>query len=231
MKYLFKDERIKKKENEILALMYLLILVMIGILLILKLVFLEKTIKYYAFDMLALLSSIVYLMLRSLISGIPFFKTNDEYLKQLQSKYRAHCFYICTHVYLVAVFVSIFFLDMVNFWSFYYLAICILPSYIYAKVAIKNGLLTFGGKKREEKSLRNLKINALIGGLCFVGYNIIMEIYRGTILDKHTLIGIAIVFLIYSGVCYFKAKHDIYISEEYAEEQISGASCNDENEV
>ncbi|QAA33400.1 DUF6773 family protein [Clostridium manihotivorum] len=231
MKYLLKDERIKKKENEILAQMFLLILVMIGILLILKLIFLEITIKYYVFDIGALLISIGYLILRSLISGVPLLKTDDEYLKQLQSKYRAHCFYICIHIYLAAVVVSVFLLDMVNFWSFYYSAICILPSYVYGKVAIKNGLFTFGGKKREARSLRNLKINALIGGLCFVGYNIIMEIYRGTILDKHTLIGIAIVFLIYSGVSYFKIKHDIYMSEEYAEEQISGMVYNDENEV
>lgn len=162
-----KDERIMKETNKIIAPIYVLILILTCIVAVTKYIFLTHQLSYYILELMAIIGPISYLLVRSLLKGIPIFSSEDECIKELQNTYRTHSFYFCFWVYVIGEFILPLIpgqdVEIVAFYIF----IWFIPSTIITVKGIKRGLFVWGSKKREKKGILSLKKATLLGSLFF----------------------------------------------------------------
>lgn len=162
-----KDERIVKETNKVIAPLYLFILILTCIAAVAKYIFLTHQIINYILELIALIGSIGYLLVRSKPNGIPIFSSKDECIKEFQNTYRTHSFYVCFWVYIIGEFILLFIpgqeLEMVIFYIF----IWFIPSLIITVKSIKKGLFIWGTKIRKKTGIASFKKRVLIGSLFF----------------------------------------------------------------
>lgn len=162
-----KDERIIKETNKIIAPLYVMILILTCIVAVAKYIFLTHEVSHYILELIAIITSIGYLIFRSLLNRIPIFSSEDECIKELQNTYRTNSFYICFWVYIVGEFILVLIsgqeVEIVGF----YVLIWLIPSIIITVKSIKRGLFIWGSKNREKRGMVSFKKRVLLGSLFF----------------------------------------------------------------
>ncbi|MBU3153724.1 hypothetical protein LL037_18160 [Clostridium estertheticum] len=171
MKSKAKDERIVKQSNEICAHLYPLIIILTIIQAIFKYLLLTQNITDYILEIIAILGSIGYLLIRTYITGIPLFRHSDKCVHEIQNRYVMHSFYICFITYVFGEFILMFVFDK---WilSSTYVLVWIIPACIYTFKIVKNGLFVWGSKKAEVAGVKSFKVRVAIGSIF---YGVVME--------------------------------------------------------
>jgi hypothetical protein len=162
-----KDERIVKETNKVIAPLYLLMLILTCVAVAAKYIFLTHQIINYILELIALIGSIGYLLVRSKLNGIQIFSSKDECIKEFQNTYRTHSFYICFGVYIIGEFILLFIPGQELEVIIFYILIWFIPSLIITIKAIKKGLFIWGSKSRKKIGIASFKKRVLIGSLFF----------------------------------------------------------------
>ncbi|SHK49042.1 hypothetical protein SAMN02745163_03901 [Clostridium cavendishii DSM 21758] len=198
-RFSLKDERITKKINEIGSNLYPVIL----ILSIIEILFKFNIGKYHIEDnllvLIALIMSILYLCIRSLILRIPLFKTTDMCIKEIQNEYRHHSFAICIGTYIIGYFIcESFFTEAKLYANFIWLV----PLIIYITSIVKAGALSIDNKKAKKYEKNILIIATIIGsifsGIFFNRYNLFVN---GNI--NFDALELTIIYSLIFGVVYY----------------------------
>lgn len=174
-----KDERIKKETNKIIAPLYGLILILTCIVAVAKYILLTHEISNYILELMAIIVSMGYLIIRSLSNGISIFSSEDECIKELQNTYRTHSFSICFWVYIVGEFILVLIPGQEIEISGLYVFIWFIPSIIITVKAIKRGLFVWGSKNREKKGIASFKKRVLLGSLFFGIFTGWSDLWKG----------------------------------------------------
>lgn len=161
-----KDERIIKETNKIIAPLYIWALILTFMVSVTKYIFITQELSHYILELIAIITSIGYLIVRSLLKKIPIFYSEDECIKELQNTYRTHSFYGCFWVYVMGEFILLL-LSRESVEILGYVFIWFIPSVIITVKLVKRGLLVWGSKNREKKGIVGFKKRVLLGSLFF----------------------------------------------------------------
>ncbi len=162
-----KDERIIKETNKISSPLYLLILILTVIVSSTKYIFFTQELSNYILEVLAISVSMGYLIISSLINGIPIFSSGDECINELQNKYRARSFEICFYTYVFGEFILLLIPGQSLGIIAFYILIWIVPGAIFTVKAIKRRLLLWGGENRKKKTIADFKKRVILGSLFY----------------------------------------------------------------
>lgn len=163
----FNDERIKKELEKLNASLYLLIIILTVLLMFIKYFFVTKNSYLFSLEIISIVSSLGYLIVRSIVVGIPLYKSTDYAIIEIQRRFRAHSMMICFFIYIFGEFLLIVLFPQYTVIAALYFPIWMIPSIIMTIYAVKNGLFILGSKKREELALSKFKRNTIWGSLIF----------------------------------------------------------------
>lgn len=226
LKVKFKDERIEKKANEIYAKLYILILALTVVGAIFKWFFLTQNIIDYMLEIIALVGSIGYLLIKTSIAKIPLFESPDDCIKEIQNSYRKTCFTICFQTYILGELIIIFILNKSTI-ACVYIIYWSIPSLIYTFVAIRQGLVVWGSRKLKVKRIKSFKIHTVIGSFMFGIVTEWKSLFYNNQFNPKGMLFVFIAATAWGIPFYFIMKYIVNKSEKIADKQLIG----DENEL
>ena len=172
-----KDERITKESNKAMAPMFYITSVEFLILLIVKLV-LKEPVQNYILDILCLVPAWAYVIIRQASNGLLFVKVKDNELRTFKDEILAKGYMI--YFWFVILGELAYFYLLVGYdhmeefvwpreltWALLYIAVWSIPALVYTVLAIKNGWIIWGSKKRETTGKKQLAKSTARGALFF----------------------------------------------------------------
>lgn len=160
------DERILKETNRLSAMLYDTMVILSIVSIVVKMI---CRLPFYVMglEILALVASGIYVIVREKKNGILFLKNKDDALKTIQEDILAKAMTIMLNTILFGELAFIFLAEEYLIWMVSYLAIWFVPALIYTIVVIKKGLFIWGGQKREKEGKQNFKMRVVIGSAFF----------------------------------------------------------------
>lgn len=218
----YRDERIVKRTNGISAKLYPVIMALTIIMAVAKYFLVTQNVEDYILEMVAIVGSLGYLLIRSIITQIPVIGYSDECIQELQNSYRAHSFNICFFLYVFGEFILFFIFDKLEVATLY-IPIWSIPAFIYTVYSIKNGLFIWGSKKKQVNNIKSFKRNTIIGSLFYgtvVGGNHLFDNGKFNPMGIVTIIMLALMWGI---PFYFIMKVLIKESEKCANDELKNS--------
>jgi|BioPla2DNA2_1021312.scaffolds.fasta_scaffold30799_2 hypothetical protein len=163
----FYDERINKELEKLNASLYFLIILLSVLLMLIKYFFITKNIYFFLLEIISIVASLGYIIVRSIIGSIPLFKSDDNVIKELQRRFRAHGMAISFFTYIIGEFLLMAFFPEYTSITVLYFPVWMIPAIIITIYTVKKGLLILGSKKREKMALSKLRKNTFLGSLFF----------------------------------------------------------------
>ncbi len=169
-----KDERIEKESQKATAVAFYVITLELLICLVVKLVLAEPWYNV-TLELLCLVAGCGYAVIKKLVDGVPFFKTEDEALKEISNRILTKAF---TIQFVLLVFGELVYMFALTggenagwskemTWLMIYLIIWVIPGSVFTVLAIKRGWLIWGSKKQETVGKKELAKRTAIGSLFF----------------------------------------------------------------
>jgi len=220
MKLEASDERILKETNQIASKLYLTILALTLFVALLKLAFFTQELMAYVLELIAVLASLGYLLVRTLYAKIPLIKYSDEAILEIQNSYRARSFNICAFTYIFGEAVLMFGLNQDYIAVSLYIPIWFIPSAIYTFQVIQKGLFVWGSNKAKKVGLKNFKMRTVLGSVVFGVLTQWSEMFKEGVFHPTGLIWVAVTGTFWGLWMYFIMKAMIGKSERYAEKEL-----------
>lgn len=169
------DERIEKESNKLSAKMYYAVLVSAIVMLGVKL-FYGLPLYLYALEIVALLTMILYVVVKESGSGVLFMNKRDDATKTFHESVLAKAFNLAFYEMilgeLILLFVLLIWAREYFFWVCSYFVIWVPAALVYTVLVIKNGLFIWGSKKKEQEGKKSFGKATFKGSLffgCFMG--------------------------------------------------------------
>lgn len=215
----FKDERIEKRANEIYAKLYILILALTIVGAIFKWFFLTQSIIDYMLEIIALVGSSGYLLIKTSIAKIPLFESPDDCIKEIQNSYRKTCFNICFQTYIFGELIVLFILNKSTIACVYIIDWSI-PSLIYTFIAIRQGLLVWGSRKLKVSRIKSFKVHTVITSILFGMLTGWKFLFNNNSFNSRGVFFVLIAAIAWGIPFYFIMKYIINKSEKIADKQL-----------
>ncbi len=162
----FMDERIAKEYNSLSAKMYYVITALTVISLIVKLLC-KVPVYVYALEIITLVASTGYALLKELQNGILLVSKKDDALRNIQQEILSKAMMIAFWFMIIGECVFFFAFEEYMVWLISYFCIWMVPALIITICSIKNGWMIWGSKKREQDGMKDFKKRVIIGSLVF----------------------------------------------------------------
>lgn len=160
------DERIEKESNRMMAKLYYVLSVLTIVSLVVKLCY-KLPVYVYGLEPVSLVASGIFVIVSELKYGILFLKKKDEELLSIHNKILSKAMMVSFWIIIIGEFLFIFIANKYIKWVVLYFVIWGIPAIILSFVAIKNGWLIWGTKRKERDGKQELKKRTAIGALFF----------------------------------------------------------------
>lgn len=215
-----RDEKMKKASNEIAAKLVPLSLILVLVTVIIKLIMFEFTIPLVIIEAI-ILFYVVILAFKWIQMGLPFKKSMDEALYNMQITYLSSFTYATLYTYIFLEFILFLFVDMPIVQYVFYFLVWFPVMMIYSIISIKKELHIGGSKKKKKINIKKFKKSVFVSSLL---YGLFMAAYMPTIGGSFTWISLlwTPVYAITWGLpFYFIMNHLVKISEKKANKIIN----------
>lgn len=160
------DERIEKESNKPAAMMFYVTTVLLVLCITAKIVC-KLPVQVYALEIGCLAVSLIYAIADKARNGILWMSEKDDALVAINNKILARAYMIDFWMLAVGEVVFIVVLKEYFWWVSLYLFTLLVPALVITILSLKKGWLVWGGKKQEQKGIKEFRKRVVIGSLFF----------------------------------------------------------------
>ena len=234
----FRDERIEKEGNKLMAPMFYLFSFGLLACLVLKLVLGEPWYNYIL-EILCLVPSWSYLLIAGISKGVLFVREKDEVLASIRNEIMSKAYMISFWIIIFGELIYAFFVmrnmmldhlfrEMDIIWIGIYMAAWLISAVIISVFTVRKGWLIWGSRKREATGKKELAKRTAIGALFF---GLIMgapKLVENGAFQPKGLLDIVVIGALWGIMFYFMMIWLMKISEKNADKAVKEQEINNE---
>lgn len=216
-----KDERIKTELDKITAKLYPLMMALLVIVVALKISVFDYQVSDCIMELIAVVGSIGYIVIRSLLYPVPIKRSSDEHIRSVQDMIISHSYYGVTFLLVFGEFILMLLLPEEKFMMItWYIPIWFIPAAIYTVQIIRKGLFISNSKQKKQIGLKKFKSRAIAGSIFFGVFTGWSMTFTETGFQPFGLLMMLVSAVLWGVPFYFIMKLLMNKSEEVADRQL-----------